>query len=132
MTSALEKIRDDFIAIPEGERLNLLLYFSDSLPPLPDHASSLVNREVPECQSPLSFLLEVKENRVYIWAYAPKEAPTTRGFASIVVQGIYGETVENALGVPSDFPLTLGLTRLVSPLRLRGMSAFIARVKAML
>jgi cysteine desulfuration protein SufE len=33
------------------------------------------------------------------------------------------------LEVPADFPLQLGLSRAVSPLRLRGMTAMLSRIK---
>ena len=66
---------------------------------------------------------------VHLNATAPKEAPTTRGFASILVQGLAGLTADEVLAVPDDFPQTLGLTQAVSPLRMRGMSALLGRAK---
>ena len=66
---------------------------------------------------------------VHLHATAPREAPTTRGFASILVQGLAGLTVDEVLGVPADYPLTLGLTEAVSPLRIRGMSALLGRTQ---
>ena len=69
------------------------------------------------------------EGIVHLYATAPKEAPTTRGFASILVQGLAGLTADEVLAVPDDFPQTLGLTQAVSPLRIRGMSALLGRTK---
>ena len=60
---------------------------------------------------------------------APKEAPTTRGFASILVQGLDGLTVDEVLAVPDDYPNTIGLAAAISPLRLRGMTALLGRTK---
>lgn len=51
---------------------------------------------------------------------APPEAPTTRGFAGILHEGLNGQTAEVVLSIPSDLPLRLSMTDLVSPLRLRG------------
>ena len=62
-------------------------------------------------------------------ATAPREAPTTRGFASILVQGITGLTPDEVLGIPDDFPQTIGLTRAVSPLRIAGMTGMLLRAK---
>jgi cysteine desulfuration protein SufE len=74
--------------------------------------------------------VEVDENRiVHMFATAPKEAPTTRGFASILAQGLAGLTVEEVLDVPDDYPSDLGLTEAVSPLRIRGMTALLGRAK---
>ena len=50
-------------------------------------------------------------------ATAPEEAPTTRGFACILAQGLTGLTVDEVLAIPADFPQSIGLTRAVSPLR---------------
>jgi cysteine desulfuration protein SufE len=74
--------------------------------------------------------VEVDDNSVvHLFATAPREAPTTRGFASILVQGLAGLTAEQVLDVPDDFPQDLGLTEAVSPLRVRGMTAMLARTK---
>ena len=59
---------------------------------------------------------------VSMHATAPPEAPTTRGFASILVQGLTGLTVDEVLAIPADFPQSIGLTRAVSPLRIAGMT----------
>jgi cysteine desulfuration protein SufE len=128
----LAGIRDDFLALEVRDRLQLLLEFANELPELPsryaDHPDLL--ERVEECQSPVYIFLEVDDDRsVRMLATAPREAPTTRGFASILAQGITGLTVDEALGIPDDFPDTLGLTEAVSPLRIRGMTGMLARAK---
>ena len=60
---------------------------------------------------------------------APAEAPTTRGFASILAAGLDNQPADDILAVPDDFYTDLGLAALISPLRLRGMSAMLARIK---
>jgi cysteine desulfuration protein SufE len=75
---------------------------------------------------------ELEDGVVHVHASAPAEAPTTRGFASVLAHGLEGLTREEALAVPDDFPDTLGLTVAVSPLRLRGMSGLLARIKRQL
>ena len=92
--------------------------------------------QVYECQSPLFLAVEVEpadagpERRVHLFFSAPQEAPTTRGFASILRTGLDGEPAADVLGVPDDFYTALGLGPVVSPLRLRGMSAMLARIKS--
>lgn len=132
LPAALAEIRDDFHAIPDSERLTLLLEFANELPELParyaDHPDLL--ERVLECQSPVYLFVEVDEaDRVHMFATAPPEAPTTRGFASILQQGIEGIPVDELLAVGDDMPFTLGLTELVSPLRLRGMVGMLGRAK---
>jgi cysteine desulfuration protein SufE len=128
----LAEIRADFHDLEIRDRLQLLLEFSNELPALPERYSEhpdLLERVV-ECQSPVFIFVEVDDhNIVHLFATAPKEAPTTRGFASILVQGLSGLSVQEVLDVPDDFPQDLGLTEAVSPLRVRGMTALLGRAK---
>jgi cysteine desulfuration protein SufE len=128
----LAEIVDDFNALSGQERLLLLLEFSDELPALPEryagHRDLL--EQVPECQSPLFLAVEVApDDTVHLFFDAPPEAPTTRGFAGILQAGLDGLAAEEVLATPSEFTGQLGLTDLVSPLRLRGMAAMLARIK---
>ncbi|SNT16254.1 cysteine desulfuration protein SufE [Micrococcales bacterium KH10] len=132
LPSTLGEIREEFLAVPERERLQLLLEFSRELPDLPpryQHAPGLLER-VEECQSPVRAFAEVgTDGTVNLYATAPEEAPTTRGFASILVQGIAGLSPDEVLAIPDDYPTWLGLDRAVSPLRLRGMAGILQRTK---
>jgi len=133
---ALAEIRDDFLELSQADRLQLLLEFSNELPALPErlrgHEDEL--ERVEECQSPVFITVTVGEDGdapdvVRMHATAPREAPTTRGFASILAQGLSGLTAQQVLAVPSDYPLTLGLSEAVSPLRIRGMVGMLGRVQ---
>jgi cysteine desulfuration protein SufE len=85
---------------------------------------------VPECQSPLFLHVDAQNpERVRLYFSAPPEAPTTRGFASILAAGLDEQPAADILAVPEDFYTDLGLAELISPLRLRGMSAMLARIK---
>ena len=130
LTPGLATIRDDFLSLEVPERLQLLLEFSDSLPPVPEGIVADDEWErVEECQSPVFISVETTPEEVTVFATAPEEAPTTRGFASILVQGLKGLSPEEVLAVPPDFPLQLGLQNAVSMLRLRGMSGMLWRIK---
>lgn len=135
LPAALAEIVKDFQDLGERDRLTLLLDFSKSLPPLPDrlkdHPELL--EQVVECQSPLFLTVESEKTDdgdvVRLFFQAPPEAPTTRGFASVLFEGLDGLTAAEILAVPDDMPEQLGLTRAISPLRMRGMSAMLGRVK---
>jgi cysteine desulfuration protein SufE len=132
LPETLRHIREDFLELSEADRLQLLLEFSEELPQLPvqyaDHPELL--ERVEECQSPIYIFVEVfDDGTVGVFATAPEQSPTTRGFASILVQGLTGLPVDIALEIPEDFPNTLGLTTLISPLRIRGMTAMLWRIK---
>lgn len=132
LPATLAGIRDDFLALDQRERLQLLLEFSNALPPLPeryaDHPDLL--ERVEECQSPVFIFVEVDDAaKVNVFVTAPPEAPTTRGFASILAEGLNDLSVDEVLSVPADYPLTIGLTEAVSPLRIRGMMALLGRIQ---
>ncbi len=135
----LAQIARDFAELTAPERLQLLLEFSEDLPDLPErYAGSLDSMErVHECQSPLFLAVEVADEPaqepgrrpVHLYFSAPPEAPTTRGFAGILREGLDGLTVEQVLAVPEDAPYRFSLAEAVSPLRLRGMVAMLSRIK---
>lgn len=131
LPDALADIQEEFLAVSEKERLTLLLEFANELPDLPeryaDHPDLL--ERVEECQAPVYLFVEVDGTLVRLFVTAPKEAPTTRGFASVLVQGLEGLDAHAVLAVPDDFPQSLGLARAISPLRLRGMNALLGRIK---
>ena len=66
---------------------------------------------------------------MHLFFDAPPESPTTRGFAGILAEGLDGMTASEVLEVPADFGDRLSLAEVVSPLRLRGLSAMLTRVK---
>ncbi len=128
----LQEIVEDFTSVPETDRLQLLLEFSAELPPLPvryaEHRDLL--EPVTECQSPIFLAVEVGQDTVVrLFFDAPPEAPTTRGFAGVLHAGLDGLTAEEVLATPGEFSSQLGLRDLVSPLRLRGLAAMLARIK---
>ncbi len=135
LPAALAEIVDDFQALTEPDRLQLLLEFSRGLPALPerllDHPELL--EQVVECQSPLFLTIEQEKNpdgvAYRLFFKAPPEAPTTRGFAGVLHEGLDGLTAAEILAVPDDMPELLGLTRAITPLRMRGMTAMLGRIK---
>jgi cysteine desulfuration protein SufE len=128
---ALADIAADLQAATTRERLDLLLEFSDELPPLPERfAGSAALEQVHECQSPVFLTVEVDDaSHVHLFFDAPLEAPTTRGFAGILHAGLDGLPAAEVLGVPDDAPMRMGLAEAVSPLRVRGMVGMLARIK---
>ena len=134
--AALAEIIDDFAGVPDPEKLELLLEFSDELPALPErydgHEAEM--EQVVECQTPLFLAVELEgepgpQAPVRLFITAPPEAPTTRGFASVLTQGLDGLSALEVVDVPEDIPTRLGLAKALTPLRLRGMSAMLGRIK---
>lgn len=133
----LAELVEDFSGVGPKDRLQLLLEMSRELPELPERYADAADtmEQVHECQSPLFLAVEVElasenpDRAVHLFFSAPLEAPTTRGFASIMHTGLDGEPAADVLAVPDDFYVALGLAKAVSPLRLRGMAAMLSRIK---
>ena len=130
MPAALAEVVSDFADVQGQDKLTLLLEFANDLPALPADLEEAAMEPVPECQSPLFLHVDASDgNHVRLFFSAPPEAPTTRGFASILAAGLDGQPADDILAVPDDFYAELGLAALISPLRLRGMSAMLTRIK---
>lgn len=127
----LQELGEDFAALGVRDRLTLLLEIAGELPELPtryaDHPDLL--ERVEECQSPVYLFVEVNDGVVHIFLTAPEEAPTTRGFASILHQLLDGHTVDEVLSSPEDIPDRLHLSEAVSLLRINGLRGMLNRIK---
>lgn len=128
---SLQQVIDQFARAPRSLRLQLLLEYANKLPELPEPLREDGGRfeQVEECQTPVFLASEVEDGAVRIWIDAPPEAPTTRGFASILVAGLDGRDAEEVLAVPADVSAELQLAELISPLRLRGMEGMLRRLQ---
>ena len=130
MPAALAEVVSDFQDVQGQDKLALLLEFAYELPALPADLEEAAMEPVPECQSPLFLHVDTADrDTVRLYFSAPPEAPTTRGFAAILAAGLDKQSADDILAVPDDFYSDLGLAALISPLRLRGMSAMLARIK---
>lgn len=130
MPEPLAEVVAEFAEVSGQDKLALLLEFSGELPELPPELTEAAMEPVPECQSPLFLHVDAADrDRVRLHFSAPAEAPTTRGFAAILAAGLDGQPAADILAVPDDFYAELGLAKLISPLRLRGMSAMLTRIK---
>jgi cysteine desulfuration protein SufE len=135
LPGSLAEIADDFRSASNDLKLQLLLEFSDELPPLPERYAGRLDQleRVDECQSPLFLTVDegesLEQREVHLFFDAPAEAPTTRGFAGILHEGLDGLSAAEVLAVPDDAPMRFGLAEAVSPLRLRGMVAMLGRIK---
>ena len=131
LTEKAIEIASDFSALEGNDKLELLIEISEQLPALPERYADqpeLLER-VEECQSPVYLFVEIDNGLVEIFLTAPREAPTTRAFAGILHASLSGQTVDTVLNFDDNYPSMLGITELVSPLRMRGIRGMLARIK---
>jgi cysteine desulfuration protein SufE len=131
-TPGAQEIVSAFAEVPQNLKLELLLEYSENLPTLPerykDHPELL--ERVEECQSPVYLFVELDEqNVVSIFLTAPDEAPTTKGFASLLQLALDKQPADTVLNFDDSFVDALGITDLVSPLRIRGLQGMLMRIK---
>ena len=100
MTKKLDEIVTELSESDRQDRIDLLLDFAKSLPPLPDRLAAHKDaaHRVEECQSPVYLFVELDGQRVSLHADAPIEAPTVRGFVSLLMEGLDGASVEDVCG----------------------------------
>jgi cysteine desulfuration protein SufE len=118
---------------PKDIKVEALLDYSRRVPPLPDGFPREELEQVHECLTPFFLLTEIDEDGlVHMFFEAPPESPTVRGFAGLLLAGLEDETPETILSVPDDFFYAMGLEEVVTPQRLNGMRAILARIKRQL
>jgi len=132
---ALQSIIHEFRDATPKERLEMLLEFSDALPPLPErlHAQRDAMEQVHECQSPVFLHTELQgtaaKQQVAFYLDIPPEAPTVRGYASILVEGLEHVSPATVMATPEDVYTLLGLHEAITPQRLRGLHALLVYMK---
>lgn len=127
----LDRIVDRFHRAPKDLRVQALLQFAGKVPPLPEGFRDGDELEqVHECQTPFFLATRIDDDgNVHLFFDAPEESPTVRGFAGILREGLEGSPWRAVMDVPADFYTKMGLESVVSPLRMRGMGAILARLK---
>ncbi len=131
MPDRLAEIIDEFAGAPRDVVLEMLLEYADAVRPVPaQYADHRGMEQVVECQTPFFLHATVTPERsVEVIFDCPPEAPTTRAFAGILADGLAGADVEQVLAVPGDLYQRMGLATVISPLRVRGGTAILARLQ---
>ncbi len=129
----LAEIVEDFNVCQGQEKLEYLLQFAESLPSLPEWLQGRQNDmdQVHECMTPVFIYPEKNNGRVIFHFDIPPEAPTVRGYAAILKEGLDGCTPEEVTAVPELFHLEMGLQQVLSGQRLNGITAMLAHIKTL-
>ena len=128
----LQEIVDDIASMSREEKLETLIAYAESMPDLPERFKDERSKmePVPECMTPVFIIAEKDANgRILFHLDIPKQSPTVRGLASILVNGLNGCTLEEILSVPADFYLPMNLQEAVSQQRINGFIGVLAHMK---
>jgi cysteine desulfuration protein SufE len=133
MPTDLNEIISEFAELDPRERLEMLLDYSENLPPLPDdlEAQRLAGEHrIHECQTPVFLWIKLVSDergsgKIDFQAWVAPEAPTVKGFVGILRDAFHDQPPEVALSAPSDLLKQLGLDVALGMTRSRGLSAIL-------
>jgi cysteine desulfuration protein SufE len=128
----LQEIVDDFSWASREEKVEMLIQYAESLPPLPEWLQGERDKmdPVPECMTPV-FLFGEKDpdGGIQFHFDIPPQSPTVRGLAAILANGLNGAKPEEILAVPGDFYTQMNLQEAISFQRLNGFQGVLAHMK---
>ena len=131
MPKRLQDIVEDFAFCEGREKLELLLDYSERMPPLPDWLQDQHENmdQVHECRTPVFVQSELQDGGMHFYFDVPPESPTVRGYAALLAEGLDGLSPQEILGVPNDFYLEMGLEKVLTHQRMNGLWAILAHMK---
>src|SRR5262245_23233343 len=131
MTQKLADLIRELAEVDRQERIELLIDLARSLPRLPERleAHKDATHRVEECQSPVYLFVEVDQGRVELNADVPVEAPTVRGFVSLLVEGLQGASPSEVAQTPDDLVRRTGLLEILGMQRVSGLDSVVRRLK---
>lgn len=129
----LHELLADFEGADPEESLEMLIDFSEKLPPVSAGRENLGEAaqecRIQECQTAVYLWVDVRDGQVHLEAVVPEKSPTVRGFVAMLVEGISGARVSEVAKLPDDFLPLLGLSATLGMTRQRGFRGIIARIK---
>jgi cysteine desulfuration protein SufE len=128
----LQEIVDDIAGMTREEKLETLIAYAESLPPLPEWLKEERSKmeSVPECMTPVFLYGEKQPDGGVIFHFdIPPQSPTVRGLAAILAAGLNGCKPEEVLAVPADFYTAMNLQEAVSQQRINGFTGVLAHMK---
>ncbi len=128
---SIARVLTTFRALGREEKMQTLLHFAKKLEPLPErfHALDRAEFTVPECQTRVDLVPEMRDGKLYFYVdLNTRQSPTIAAFLSILFSAINGHPPETTLAIPNDFVRQMmegiGLAG-----REVGLEAMLARVK---
>jgi cysteine desulfuration protein SufE len=132
LPAKLQEIVDDFSWASREEKVEMLIQYAESLPPLPEwlHDERAKMEPVPECMTPVFLFGEHDaDGGIRFHFDIPPQSPTVQGLAAILANGLNGSKPEEILSVPADFYTEMNLQEAISYQRLNGFQGVLAHMK---
>jgi cysteine desulfuration protein SufE len=128
---AIERVLKLFRSMGREEKMQALVQYSKKLEPLPERFRN-VDRgafTVPECQTRVDIIPEMRDGRIYFYAdLNVRQSPTIAAVLAIVFGAVNGQPPSTTLAIPPDFVRTL-MESIGLGTREPGLNAMITRLK---
>jgi cysteine desulfuration protein SufE len=128
---SIERVLRLFRSMGREEKMQALVQYSKKLEPLPDRFKDIDHGSfnIPECQTRVDIIPEVRDGRMYFYAdLNVRESPTIAAVLAIIFGAVNGQPPSTTLGIPGDFVSTL-MESIGLAAREPGLNAMITRLK---
>jgi cysteine desulfuration protein SufE len=128
---SIERVLRLFRSMGREEKMQALVQYSRKLEPFPDRFKDIDRGafNVPECQTRVDIIPEVRDGRMYFYADLNiRESPTIAAVLAIIFGAVNGQPPSTTLGIPGDFVSTL-MESIGLAAREPGLNAMITRLK---
>ena len=132
MPAKLDAIVTELAGVDREERIAILVDRARGLKLWPERLEGCrdLAHRVQECQSPVYLVAEPSGDHIALFADAPIEAPTVRGFVALLVEGLDGATAAAIEETPDDLIERAKMPEILGPRRLHGLHGIVRRLRA--
>jgi cysteine desulfuration protein SufE len=128
---SIDRVLRLFRSMGREEKMQALVQYSKKLEPFPDRFKDIDRGafNVPECQTRVDIIPEMRDGRMYFYADLNiRESPTIAAVLAIIFGAVNGQPPSTTLGIPGDFVSTL-MESIGLAAREPGLNAMITRLK---
>jgi cysteine desulfuration protein SufE len=128
---SIDRVLRQFRSMGREEKMQALVSYSKKLEPLPDRFKDLDRGSfnVPECQTRVDIIPEVREGRMHFYADLNiRESPTIAAVLAIVFGAVNDQPPSTTLAIPGDF-VSILMESIGLAAREPGLNAMITRLK---
>jgi cysteine desulfuration protein SufE len=128
---SIDRVLNLFRSMGREEKMQTLVQYSKKLEPLPERFKDIDRGTftVPECQTRVDIIPEVRDGRIYFYAdLNVRQSPTIAAVLAIIFGAVNGQPPATTLAIPPDFISTL-MESIGLAAREVGLNAMITRLK---
>ncbi len=128
---SIDRVLRVFRSMGREQKMQALVQYSQKLEPLPERFRDLDRGSftVPECQTRVDIIPEVRDGRIYFYAdLNVRQSPTIAAVLAIIFGAVNGQPPSTTLGIPGDF-VSILMESIGLAAREPGLNAMITRLK---